>query len=110
MYIYDRSFSKYQPLGNFRYPDPFLRGFLGEAPTTSSSCSPACDSTVATPAFSAAEQRKLTNLLSPKESDQAIKWNRERHPAKSGVRFEDIIKDLNRYVDFGLIRAAIEKS
>jgi hypothetical protein len=85
-----------------------VRSFLGNGGT--GSFSPACDRSVATPAFSAAEQSKLTNLLSPKESTQAIKWNRERHPAKSGVRFEDIVTDLARYVDFPAVRAAIQKS
>ena len=108
MYIYEPQLSDlrvgHQPsaLGNFHYT---YHG-LGEPGTFS----PACDSTVATPAFSTAEQSKLGSLLSPTESAQAIKWNRERHPSKSGVRFEDIVTDLNRYVDFGLIRKAIENS
>lgn len=120
MYIYDRRFSNSQnhssvqpgtlrsSLGNFHYADRVARSFFGNGGT--GSFSPACDRSVATPAFSAAEQRKLTNLLSPKESTQAIKWNRERHPAKSGVRFEDIVTDLARYVNFPAVRAAIQKS
>jgi hypothetical protein len=120
MYIYDRRFSNsqyqsgvhpgpsYSSLGNFHYPYRVARSFLGDGGT--GSCSPACDSTVATPAFSVAERSKLTNLLSPSESTQVIKWNRERHPAKSGVRFEDIVTDLTRYVDFAAVRAAIQKS
>ena len=112
MYIYDRQSpdarAGYQrsSLGNFHYPYRVTSNFFGDPGTFS----PVCDQTVATPAFSVAEQSKLTSLLSPSDSAQAIKWNRERHPAKSGIRFEDIVTDLNRYVDFGLIRSAIEKS
>src|SRR5262249_21759069 len=47
---------------------------------------------------------------SPSESIQAIRWNRERHPAKSGARPEDITIDLARYVDFAAVRAAIQQS
>ena len=109
MYIYEPQLSNsrtgYQhfSLGNFQYG---YHGYLGDPNTFS----PVCDSTVATPAFSTAEQSKLTSLLSPTESAQAIKWNRDRHPSKSGIRFDDIVTDLNRYVDFGLIRKAIENS
>jgi len=55
------------------------------------------------------ERGKLTSLLSPKQSAQAIHWNRERHPVKSGVRPEDIILDLMRYVDFDAVREAIRQ-
>lgn len=118
MYIYDHKFSSSQyqsgvdpatlrtSLGNFHYSDRVVRSFLSGP----GSFSPACDSTVATAAFTAAEQSKLTTLLSPSESASAIKWNRERHPAKSSVRFEDIVTDLTRYVDFAAVRVAIQKS
>jgi hypothetical protein len=119
MYIYDKrlSDSQYQArndsgasllsLGNFSYPDRLARSLFGEGV---GSFSPACDSTVATPAFSATEKSKLTKLLSVKESTQVIKWNRERHPGKSGIRPEDIVTDLARYVDFAVVRAAIQNS
>jgi hypothetical protein len=94
---------------NAYYPDRVLGGFLGRG-ETNASFSPACDSSVATPGFSAAERGKLTSILSPSQSTQAIRWNRERHPAKSGVRLEDIVLDLARYVDFAAVRAAIQKS
>src|SRR5262245_28647107 len=98
MYIYD------QPVS---YPERLNLSFLGEPP---GSFSTAADSSVATPAFSVAERSKLTTLLTPKESDEAIKWNRAQHPAKSGVNFKDIITDLARYVSFPAIRAAILKA
>jgi hypothetical protein len=94
---------------NTYYPDRVLDGFLGRE-ATNESFSPACDSSVATPGFSATERGKLTSLLSPSQSTQAIRWNRERHPAKSGVRLEDIVLDLARYVDFAAVRTAIQKS
>src|SRR5262249_879900 len=94
---------------NAYYPDRVLGGFLGRGETRDS-FSAACDSSVATPGFSAAERGKLTSLLSPSQRNQAIRWNRERHPAKSGVRIEDIVRDLARYVDFAAVRAAIQKS
>src|SRR5215510_226504 len=105
MYIYDNQFS-YSPSPS-NYFGRLSGSFLGNGAGT---FSPACDSTVATPAFSSAEQSKLVPILSVAESTKAIKYNRLIHPTKSGVKFEDIITDLNRYVDFGLIRAAIEKS
>src|SRR4029453_10315790 len=107
MYIYNRRFSnsQYQPgghaitskssLSNSHYPDRVVRRFLGNGGT--GAFSPACDPSVATPGFSTAERRKLTSLLSPSESTQAIRWNRERHPAKSGARPEDITIHLARY-------------
>jgi len=98
MYIYEQ---------RRNYPERFNLSFLGEP---AGSFSPAADSSVATPAFSAAERSKLTTLLTPTQSEEAIKWNRAQHPAKSGVRFQDIVTDLTRYVDFGAVRAAILKA
>jgi hypothetical protein len=121
MYIYDRKWSglqslvKQQPITsgpvqrNAYYLDRVVDGFLGRG-GTNDSFSPACDSSVATPGFSAAERGKLTRLLSPSQSTQAIRWNRERHPAQSGARLEDVVIDLARYVDFAAVRAAIQKS
>jgi hypothetical protein len=116
VYIYDNRFSNPQylqpphasrsTLGNFQYLPPVALGFFGGP----GRFSPACDQTAATPAFTATEQSKLVNLLSPSESANAIKWNRDRHPAKSGVKFDEIVTDLSRYIDFGAIRRAIEKS
>src|SRR4030095_2563991 len=102
MYLYDNQFS-YAPSPSTYHGIGFLANGGGTFST-------ACDSTVATPAFSSAEQGKLLPILSVAQSTNAIKWNRLTHPTKSGIKFEDIITDLNRYVDFGLIRAAIEKS
>lgn len=119
MYIYDRQLSDLPypserrfgisttSVGNYHYPARVVRSFLGDGPD---SFSPACDQTVATPAFSATERSKLATLLSPAQSTKAIKWNRERHPAKSGVRFEDVVTDLTRYVDFAAVRTAIQNS
>src|SRR5262245_56497859 len=121
MYIHDRklldvqSQPKEQSIAsrlaqrNAYYPEQALGGFFGRG-ETNESFSPACDSSVATPSFSAAERGKLTSLLSPSQSIQAIRWNRERHPAKSGVRLEDIVLELARYVDFAAVRAAIQQS
>jgi hypothetical protein len=120
MYIYDHQVSKArsllqeQPITSRsaqRHAYHAERGIgvhwrLGE---TNDSFSPSCDRSAATPAFPATERRKLTSLLSSSQSAQAIRWNRERHPAKSGVRPEDIIMDLGRYVDFDAVREAIRQ-
>ena len=82
MYIYDhkslgaRSLPKRNSyhsrlVRNAYYPDRVLRRVFG-ARRDCHSFSPACDRSVATPAFSAAEQSKLTGLLSPSQSAQAI--------------------------------------
>ena len=120
MYIYDRKWSglqslpKEQPITswpvqrNAYYPDRAVDGFLGRG-GTNDSFSPSCDRSISTPGFPAAERRRLTTLLSPSQSAQAIRWNRERHPAKSDVRPEHITIDLTRYVDFDAVREAIRQ-
>src|SRR5688572_8223628 len=98
MYMYDRKVSGAPPLiekhliaswpaeHNSYYSGQVISRFLGNSGT--GSFSSACDPSVATPGFLAAEQSKLTSLLSPSQSAQAIQWNRQMHPAKSGVRPE----------------------
>jgi hypothetical protein len=120
MYIYESKLSsshfqrQEQPITsqlaqyNAHHLDRGISGFLGRA-GTSGLFSPACDRSVATPSFSAIEQRKLVTLLSPSQNTQAMRWNRERHPAKSGIRPEDIAIDLMRYVDFDAVREAIRQ-
>ncbi len=120
MYIYDRKLSgvqsplEEQPIAsrfaqrNAYSSDRAMSGFLGRG-GTNDSFSPSCDRSVATPGFPAAERRRLTSLLSSSQSAQAIRWNRERHPARSGVRPEDITIDLARYVDFDAVREAIRQ-
>lgn len=120
MYIYSDKLSVPQPQDNvqpltsqsaqrnFYYTDQGMSGSLARG-DTNASFSHLCDLSMATPSFSRAEQRKLTDLLSPSQSAQAIRWNREKHPAKSNVRPEDIIIDLTRYVDFNAVREAVKK-
>ena len=116
MYIYDRPKHPQSAshravssssVGNFYFRDRLVSGYLGNG---SGPFSPACDRSVATPSFSAAERATLAPLLSPSQSATAIRWNRGRHPAKSGVRPEDIVTDLSRYVDFAAVRTAIQQS
>src|ERR687890_1719486 len=104
MYIYNRQFSPAVRLTPYR--DRFLVFGVGET----GAFSPSCDPAIVTPAFSATEKTTLVSLLSPKESDLAIRWNRDRHPTKSGIDPDHIAIDLARYVDFATVRAAIQQS
>jgi len=104
MYIYNRNLSPSARL----IPRRFARMAYGiSEPGT---FSPSCDPVIATPAFSATQKTTLVTLLSPKESDVAIKWNRDRHPSKSGIDPDHIAIDLARYVDFATVRNAIQQS
>jgi len=111
MYIYNRNLSptvRLIPRPLFPYTARFVRGAFGLAET--GPFSPSCDPVIATPAFSATEKTTLVSLLSPNESDVAIRWNRDRHPTKSGIDPNHIEIDLARYVDFAAVRTAIQQS
>jgi hypothetical protein len=92
---------------NSYYTDQGIISFLGN---NTGSFSSACDPSVATPSFSIAERSKLIGLLTPSQSTQAIQWNQQMHPGRSGVRPEDIMIDLSRYVDLSAVQAAIKNS
>ncbi|HZI48751.1 MAG TPA: hypothetical protein VFD75_13215 [Pyrinomonadaceae bacterium] len=111
MYIYNRPVSPSVRLVRSPppcYRDRFEREAFGISET--GAFSPSCDPVTATPAFSAQEKTTLVSLLSPKDSDNAIRWNRDRHPTKSGIDPAHIAIDLARYVDFAAVSAAIQQS
>ena len=80
-------------------------GYSGAA-----SFSSVCDASTATPGFSSTERSKLVGLLTPTQSTQAIQKNQQMHPGRSGIRPEDILVDLSRYVDLSAVQAAIQSS
>ena len=60
--------------------------------------------------FTDSERSKvLSPILDPQKSADAIAWNFEWHPKKSGVAPEEIRKALTRYVDFGEIQKALDR-
>ena len=104
MYIYNRNISP----GVQLVPRRFARIAYGISET--GTFSPSCDPVIATPAFSATQNTTLVSLLSPKDSDLAIRWNKDRHASKSGIDPDHIAIDLARYVDFAAVRNAIQQS
>jgi len=104
MYIYNRNISP----GVQLIPRRFAHIAYGISET--GTFSPSCDPVIATPAFSATQKTTLVSLLSPKDSDLAIRWNKDRHASKSGIDPDHIGIDLARYVDFAAVRNAIQQS
>lgn len=70
--------------------------------------SPACDASVAVPAFSAANRARASAMLLHREANAAaMRWNQSRHPRVSGVDPEHIRTDLARYVDLEAVARRI---
>jgi hypothetical protein len=120
MYMHDRNTSRTpsltekrtiasQPAQHNSYSsDQVVGRYLGYSGT--GSLSSVCDASTATPGFSSTERRKLVGLFTPAQSAQAIQRNQQMHPGRSGIRPEDILVDLSRYVDLSAVQAAIQSS
>src|SRR5690349_19660839 len=111
MYIYNRPVSPSVRLVRSPppcYRDRFAREAFGISET--GAFSPSCDPVTATPAFSAQEKTTLVSLLSPKDNDNAIRGNRDRHPTQTGRDPDHIANDLDRYVNYEAESAAIQQS
>jgi hypothetical protein len=93
---------------NSYYSNQVISRFLGNS--GAASFSSVCDASTATPGFSSTERSKLVGLLTPIQSTQAIQQNQQTHPGRSGIRPEDILVDLSRYVDLSAVQAAIQSS
>lgn len=66
------------------------------------------DPLLAVPSFSAQARAIVSPLLTPAESQAAIRWNARRHPAASGLEPADLLVALQQYVDLAAVQSAID--